>query len=79
MKLDAQMATARFTVHLRRNSACLLLLTAFRRCSALFKLRRTEHGLERSYLGAMAWFNGMLTLLFVALMALAYAYCRAGA
>jgi len=63
--------------------------------AALFKLRRSEPGLERSYrapfypvfpaialglgvvcLGAMAWFNGMLTLLFAALMALAYAYFR---
>jgi len=63
--------------------------------AALFKLRRTEPNLERSYrapfypvfpaialglgvvcLGAMVWFNGMLTLLFAALMALAYVYFR---
>ena len=63
--------------------------------AALFKLRRSEPALERSYrapfypvfpaialglgvvcLGAMVWFNGMLTLLFAALMALAYAYFR---
>ncbi|MEO5737444.1 MAG: ethanolamine permease [Variovorax sp.] len=61
--------------------------------AALFKLRRTEPGLERTYrapfypvfpaialvlgvvcLGAMVWFNGMLTLLFLVLMALAYGY-----
>jgi ethanolamine permease len=61
--------------------------------AALFKLRRTEPGLERTYrapfypvfpaialglgvvcLGAMIWFNGMLTLLFLVLMALAYGY-----
>jgi ethanolamine permease len=61
--------------------------------AALFRLRRTEPGLERSYrapfypvfpaialvlgvvcLGAMVWFNGMLTLLFLVLMALAYGY-----
>ena len=66
--------------------------------AALFKLRASEPGLERSYrapfypvfpaialvlglvcLGAMIWFNGMLTLLFVALMALAYGYFRATA
>ncbi|MBT2299113.1 ethanolamine permease [Variovorax paradoxus] len=63
--------------------------------AALFKLRRTEPGLERTYrapfypvfpaialglgvvcLGAMIWFNGMLTLLFLVLMALAYGYFR---
>ncbi|MDM0041638.1 ethanolamine permease [Variovorax sp. J22G21] len=61
--------------------------------AALFKLRRTEPGLERTYrapfypvfpaialvlgvvcLGAMVWFNAMLTLLFLVLMALAYGY-----
>lgn len=61
--------------------------------AALFKLRRSEPGLERTYrapfypvfpaialtlgvvcLGAMVWFNGMLTLLFLVLMALAYGY-----
>ncbi|MGJ7497712.1 ethanolamine permease [Variovorax sp. RT4R15] len=61
--------------------------------AALFKLRRTEPGLERTYrapfypvfpaialvlgvvcLGAMVWFNTMLTLLFLVLMALAYGY-----
>ena len=61
--------------------------------AALFKLRRTEPGLERTYrapfypvfpaialvlgvvcLGAMVWFNFMLTLLFLVLMALAYGY-----
>jgi len=61
--------------------------------AALFKLRRTEPGLERTYrapfypvfpaialvlgvvcLGAMVWFNVMLTLLFLVLMALAYGY-----
>jgi ethanolamine permease len=63
--------------------------------AALFKLRRAEPGLERTYrapfypvfpaialglgvvcLGAMVWFNTMLTLLFLALMALAYGYFR---
>jgi ethanolamine permease len=63
--------------------------------AALFKLRRTEPNLERTYrapfypvfpaialglgvvcLGAMIWFNGMLTLLFLVLMALAYGYFR---
>jgi ethanolamine permease len=63
--------------------------------AALFKLRRTEPGLARTYrapfypwfpaiafglgvvcLGAMIWFNGMLTLLFLVLMALAYGYFR---
>jgi ethanolamine permease len=63
--------------------------------AALFKLRRTEPNLERTYrapfypvcpaialglgvvcLAAMAWFNGVLTLLFAVLMALAYAYFR---
>ncbi|MDM0048357.1 ethanolamine permease [Variovorax sp. J22R115] len=63
--------------------------------AALFKLRRAEPGLERTYkapfypwfpaialglgvvcLGAMVWFNGMLTLLFLVLMALAYGYFR---
>ncbi len=63
--------------------------------AALFKLRRGEPGLERSYrapfypvfpavalglgvvcLGAMIWFNGMLSLLFLILMALAYGYFR---
>jgi len=61
--------------------------------AALFKLRRSEPGLPRSYrapfypvfpaialvlglvcLGAMVWFNGVLSLLFLALMALAYGY-----
>ncbi|AMM25913.1 ethanolamine permease [Variovorax sp. PAMC 28711] len=61
--------------------------------AALFKLRRTEPNLERTYrapfypvfpaialglgvvcLGAMVWFNVMLTLLFLGLMALAYGY-----
>lgn len=61
--------------------------------AALFKLRRSEPGLERSYrapfypvfpaialvlgvvcLGAMIWFNGMLTVLFGVLMAAAYGY-----
>ena len=61
--------------------------------AALFRLRRTEPGLERTYrapfypvfpaialvlgvvcLGAMVWFNGMLTLLFLVLMAAAYGY-----
>ena len=61
--------------------------------AALFKLRRTEPGLERTYrapfypvfpaialvlgvvcLGAMVWFNAMLTGLFLVLMALAYGY-----
>jgi ethanolamine permease len=61
--------------------------------AALFRLRRTEPELARSYrapcypvfpaialllgvvcLGAMVWFNGMLTLLFVGLMAAAYGY-----
>ncbi len=61
--------------------------------AALFKLRRTEPNLERTYrapfypvfpaiafalgavcLGAMVWFNFMLTVLFVVLMALAYGY-----
>ncbi|MGJ7489656.1 ethanolamine permease [Variovorax sp. ZT4R33] len=61
--------------------------------AALFRLRRTEPALERSYrapfypvfpavalglgvvcLGAMVWFNGMLTLLFLVLMAAAYGY-----
>ena len=61
--------------------------------AALFRLRRTEPGLERTYrapfypvfpaialglgvvcLGAMVWFNSMLTLLFLVLMALAYGY-----
>ena len=61
--------------------------------AALFRLRRTEPNLARTYrapfypvfpaialllgvvcLGAMIWFNGMLTLLFLALMAAAYAY-----
>ena len=63
--------------------------------AALFKLRRSEPDLERTYrapfypvfpaialglgvvcLGAMVWFNGMLTLLFLVLMALAYGYFR---
>ncbi|MBT2325866.1 ethanolamine permease [Variovorax paradoxus] len=63
--------------------------------AALFKLRRSEPLLERTYrtpfypvfpaialglgvvcLGAMIWFNGMLTLLFLLLMALAYGYFR---
>jgi ethanolamine permease len=63
--------------------------------AALFKLRRSEPGLERTYrapfypvfpavalglgvvcLGAMIWFNGMLSLLFLVLMALAYGYFR---
>ncbi|MEJ8847431.1 ethanolamine permease [Variovorax rhizosphaerae] len=66
--------------------------------AALFKLRASEPGLERTYrapfypvfpaialllglvcLGAMIWFNGLLTLLFCGLMALAYAYFRATA
>ena len=61
--------------------------------AALFRLRRTEPGLPRSYrapfypvvpalafglglvcLVAMVWFNRLLTLLFLALMALAYGY-----
>ncbi len=61
--------------------------------AALFRLRRTEPTLARTYrapfypvfpaialglgvvcLGAMVWFNGMLTLLFLVLMALAYGY-----
>jgi ethanolamine permease len=61
--------------------------------AALFRLRRTEPLLKRTYrapfypvfpaialvlgvvcLGAMVWFNGMLTLLFLVLMALAYGY-----
>ncbi|CAN5609773.1 ethanolamine permease [soil metagenome] len=61
--------------------------------AALFRLRRTEPALLRSYrapfypvfpaialvlgvvcLGAMVWFNGLLTLLFLVLMALAWAY-----
>ena len=61
--------------------------------AALFKLRRSEPGLERTYrapfypvfpaialvlgvvcLGAMIWFNGMLTVLFGVLMAAAYGY-----
>lgn len=61
--------------------------------AALFRLRRTEPLLERTYrapfypvfpaialvlgvvcLGAMVWFNGLLTLLFMVLMALAYGY-----
>jgi ethanolamine permease len=61
--------------------------------AALFRLRRTEPALPRSYrapfypvfpaialglglvcLGAMVWFNPMLTLLFLVLMALAYGY-----
>jgi len=61
--------------------------------AALFKLRRAEPLLQRTYrapfypvfpaialvlgvvcLGAMVWFNGMLTLLFGVLMALAYGY-----
>ncbi|MBB3638211.1 MULTISPECIES: ethanolamine permease [Variovorax] len=61
--------------------------------AALFKLRRSEPDLLRTYrapfypvfpaialglgvvcLGAMVWFNGMLTLLFVVLMAAAYGY-----
>jgi ethanolamine permease len=60
---------------------------------ALFKLRRTEPNLLRTYrapfypvfpaialglgvvcLGAMVWFNAVLSLLFVVLMALAYGY-----
>ncbi len=63
--------------------------------AALFRLRRTEPGLQRTYrapfypvfpaialglgvvcLGAMIWFNGLLTLLFLVLMALAYGYFR---
>jgi ethanolamine permease len=63
--------------------------------AALFRLRRTEPDLPRSYrapfypvfpaialglgvvcLGAMVWFNGMLTLLFLVLMGLAYGYFR---
>jgi len=63
--------------------------------AALFKLRRSEPLLERTYrapfypvfpaialglgvvcLGAMVWFNGLLTLLFLVLMALAYGYFR---
>jgi len=66
--------------------------------AALFKLRRSEPNLLRTYrapfypvfpaiafvlglvcLGAMVWFNTMLTLLFVALMALAYVYFLATA
>ena len=66
--------------------------------AALFKLRASEPGLERTYrapfypvfpaialvlglvcLGAMVWFNFMLTVLFLVLMALAYAYFRATA
>lgn len=61
--------------------------------AALFKLRRSEPDLLRTYrapfypvfpaialglgvvcLGAMVWFNGMLTLLFIVLMAAAYGY-----
>ncbi|RYF34507.1 MAG: ethanolamine permease [Comamonadaceae bacterium] len=61
--------------------------------AALFKLRRSEPKLERTYrapfypvfpaialglgvvcLGAMVWFNFMLTVLFVVLMAAAYGY-----
>jgi len=61
--------------------------------AALFKLRRSEPDLPRTYrapfypvfpaiafglglvcLGAMVWFNGMLTLLFVVLMTAAYGY-----
>jgi ethanolamine permease len=61
--------------------------------AALFRLRHTEPGLERTYrapfypvfpatalvlgvvcLGAMVWFNGMLTLLFLVVMAAAYGY-----
>lgn len=61
--------------------------------AALFKLRRTEPNLLRTYrapfypvfpaialvlgivcLGAMVWFNFMLTMLFLVLMALAYVY-----
>ncbi|CAN5833179.1 ethanolamine permease [soil metagenome] len=61
--------------------------------AALFKLRRSEPDLLRTYrapfypvfpaiafvlglvcLGAMVWFNAMLTLLFVVLMALGYVY-----
>ncbi|XAH25615.1 ethanolamine permease [Xylophilus sp. GW821-FHT01B05] len=61
--------------------------------ASLFKLRRAEPFLERSYrapfypvfplialllgvacLGAMVWFNGVLALLFLGLMALAYVY-----
>ncbi|MES2534138.1 MAG: ethanolamine permease [Pseudomonadota bacterium] len=61
--------------------------------AALFRLRRTEPSLPRSYrapfypvfpaialvlgvvcLGAMVWFNGLLTLLFLVLMALAWMY-----
>ena len=63
--------------------------------AALFKLRRSEPDLPRSYrapfypafpaialglgavcLGAMVWFNFMLTCLFLVLMALAYGYFR---
>jgi ethanolamine permease len=63
--------------------------------AALFRLRRTEPDLPRTYrapfypvfpaialglgvlcLGAMVWFNGMLTLLFLVLMGLAYGYFR---
>lgn len=66
--------------------------------AALFRLRRTEPNLLRTYrapfypvfpaialvlgivcLGAMVWFNGMLTLLFLGLMALAYGYFLATA
>lgn len=66
--------------------------------AALFKLRRCEPNLERTYrapfypvfpaialvlglvcLGAMVWFNSMLTLLFLGLMALAYGYFLATA
>jgi len=66
--------------------------------AALFKLRRSEPNLLRTYrapfypvfpaiafvlglvcLGAMVWFNTMLTLLFLALMALAYVYFLATA
>lgn len=66
--------------------------------AALFKLRRSEPDLLRTYrapfypvfpaiafvlgvvcLGAMVWFNTMLTLLFLALMALAYVYFLATA
>ncbi len=66
--------------------------------AALFKLRASEPGLERTYrapfypvfpaialvlglvcLGAMVWFNFMLTVLFLVLMALAYGYFLATA
>jgi ethanolamine permease len=66
--------------------------------AALFRLRRSEPDLPRSYrapfyplfpatalglgavcLGAMVWFNPVLTLLYAALMALAYGYFRSTA